>query len=95
MVALYWESKKLGDGCFVVTSIRYELLGDIVLTLEHGDQLRLLCWSPARGEFLALLHRHHFSYEERKLFPLAMHLAERHGNENAKRLNQLVARMQN
>ena len=52
MVALLWVSKQLGKGCCTITSIRYELLGDIILTFEHGDQLRLLCWSPARREFL-------------------------------------------
>ena len=95
MVALLWESKQLCEGCFVVTSIRYELLGDVIQTLEHGDQLRLMCWSPARGEFLTHLRRYHFVFREKKLFPVAMHLAEIHVNENAKRPVQIVARMQN
>ena len=32
MVAFLWVSKQLGDGCFIITSIRYELLGDILFT---------------------------------------------------------------
>ena len=94
MVALLWATKQLGDGCFTITSIRYELLGDIILTLEHGDQLGLLCWSPARSEFLSDLRKRHFDFGKKKLFPVAMQLAERHGNDNPKRLKHLVEPMQ-
>ena len=95
MAALLWASKQLGKVCFIITSIRFELLLDIILTLEHGDQLRLLCWSPARSEFLSYLRKHHFDFGEKRLFLVAMHLAEKHGNGNAKRLRQLVGCMQN